>query len=107
MIELTEIEELKAKHEREMNGARKMCASLQKDRDFYKGVHDDAIDDLKRTRQLLRVHAEMPVIECPNCEAVDVDHDGFGCLVCPRDPSCYCTHPAIDDGKCTICGDER
>ncbi len=36
----------------------------------------------------------VPIVGCPNCGAPDVDLDGSGLLVCPRDPSCYCLHPS-------------
>ena len=50
--------------------------------------------------------APCPVAYCPVCGAPEVDMDGFGCLACPRDPAlCYCSHPAIEDGFCTICKD--
>lgn len=70
-------------------------------------TYDELAEELGRVTHLLRVHSDMPVVECPSCGAPAVDYDGFGCVVCPRDPECYCTHPAIDDGVCRTCGEKR
>lgn len=46
-------------------------------------------------------------VECPECQAVHEDLDGFGFVYCP---ACgHCTHPSADGGNdegyyCTVCG---
>ena len=44
---------------------------------------------------------------CPKCGATGEDFDGFGTLVCPRDPACWCSHPSRTGGVCGLCGDVR
>jgi hypothetical protein len=45
---------------------------------------------------------DYPLVECPSCHKTQVDMDGFGVLHC----SCgYCTHPAIADDVCEVCGE--
>lgn len=51
---------------------------------------------------------EVPETQCPRCGLWEPDYDGFGILahVQPAyDHGCgYCSHPAIDNGECGICG---
>lgn len=45
---------------------------------------------------------DVPQMNCPNCNAVHDDHDGFGVLYCE---ACkYCVHPSITCGRCDLCG---
>lgn len=48
---------------------------------------------------------------CPVCKAgasrADVaalEAMGGGLVCCPRDPWCWCSHPALVDGVCELCG---
>ncbi|NIR28730.1 MAG: hypothetical protein GWN84_05320 [Gammaproteobacteria bacterium] len=51
---------------------------------------------------------DMPRAQCPRCGRWEWDYDGFGILAhCTPgyEHGCgYCSHPAIDDGVCGICG---
>ena len=47
---------------------------------------------------------EFPKTQCPVCGHWQEDADGFGVLHCE---ACgYCAHPAIENGRCTICSKE-
>lgn len=63
------------------------------------GVVDEVVSELAPESE-----TELPTVTCPRCGAAELDMDGFGMLVCPRDPKCYCTHPHTIDGVCGICG---
>lgn len=48
---------------------------------------------------------------CPVCKAAASRADvaaleamGGGLVCCPRDPWCWCSHPALVDGVCELCG---
>ena len=51
---------------------------------------------------------EVPDAQCPRCGRWEPDYDGFGILAHTQpayDHGCgYCSHPAIDNGECGICG---
>lgn len=44
----------------------------------------------------------VPQAACPRCHHLQDDEDGLGVQFCPK---ChYCTHAAISDGSCELCG---
>lgn len=56
---------------------------------------------------------ELPRALCPRCGMFVIDYDGFGVLAHvsteehPDDTACgYCSHPAYEDNRCTICGEK-
>ncbi len=50
----------------------------------------------------------MPEMQCPQCKEWLPDFDGFGALAHTKpayaDGCGYCSHPALADGVCEICG---
>ena len=51
---------------------------------------------------------DQPEMQCPKCKAWLPDFDGFGVLAHTKpayaDGCGYCSHPALADGVCEICG---
>jgi ribosomal protein L37AE/L43A len=56
----------------------------------------------ERCRERKEPADEVPLSQCPRCKVLQLDHDGFGVLLCA---SCgYCAHASITDGVCDFCG---